>query len=148
MSEDCCATGCDVREGSCSIWQWRWKCCRQFLKNSFISYESPNSTNFYQINLFRASSSGKRVPSLTSESTYFRAPSGLFPKIALVIFTHFCGVFFNFFIIYLFFHEFQIVFPPKKKTSQWTKKHSRPSISFGFLKLSTNILKQVLLWTS
>ena len=113
MSEDCCATGCDVREGSCSIWQWRWKWCRQFLKNSFISYESPNSTNFYQINLFRASFSGKRVPSLTSEPTYFRAPSGLFPKIALVIFMHFCGVLF--FVFFNFcFYEFQIVFPPKK----------------------------------
>ena len=147
MSEDCCATGCDVREGSCSIWQWRWKCCRQFLKNSFISYESPNSTNFYQINLFRASFSGKRVPSLTSEPTYFRAPSGLFPKIALVIFTHFCG-FFIFFILFFIFSWVSDCVSPEKKTSQWTKKHSRPSISFGFLKLSTNILKQVLLWTS
>ena len=39
MSEDCYATGCDVREGSCQSsekqqWQWRWKCCWEFLKNS------------------------------------------------------------------------------------------------------------------
>ena len=81
ISEDCCATSCDVREGSCfeSSEKRQWRVAENFLRMFYFL----KSTNFYQINLFRASFPGKQVPSLTSEPTYFRAPCGLFRRLFL-----------------------------------------------------------------
>ena len=52
---------------------------------------SPNSTNFYQINFFRASFPRKQGPSVTSEPTYLRAPSGLFRRLFWSFLRTFCA---------------------------------------------------------
>ena len=52
---------------------------------------SPNCTNFYQINFFRASFPRKQGPSLTSEPTYLRAPSGLFRRLFWSFLRTFCA---------------------------------------------------------
>ena len=38
MSEDCCATGCDVREGSCfqSSEKRQWRVAENFLRNMYF----------------------------------------------------------------------------------------------------------------
>ena len=58
MSEGCCTTSCDIREGSSfqSSEKQQWCVAENFLR---ISLGSPKLTNFYQINLFHASFSGK-----------------------------------------------------------------------------------------
>ena len=100
MSEDCCVTICKVEAAV--------TCCREFVNNFFLLLKNhQKSTNFYQTNLFRTSFPGKQVPSLTSEPTYFRAPSGLFRR----LFSSFLriSVRFYFFVKYEFEIRFSLV---------------------------------------
>ena len=92
MSEDCCATGCGVREGSCPV---RSSSAAAMNVLPIFFKESTKFTNFYQINLFCATFPGKQVASLTLDPTYFRAPSGLFRRIFFKfrIYSIFSGIF-------------------------------------------------------
>ena len=62
-------------------WQLYWQAYTGECKSCFLGITK--STNLYQIHLFHVSFPGKQVPSLTSEPTYFRAPSGLFRRLFL-----------------------------------------------------------------
>ena len=89
-----------VQRSLCN-WLWRqrrelfsiqWEVAEKHLR-IFYFLRITKSTNFYQINLFRASFQGNQVPSLTSEPTYFQAPCGLFRMLFLSFSCIFVGCF-------------------------------------------------------
>ena len=73
----------------------------------FISWESPKSTNFYQINLFRAS--WKTSPFSDVRADIFPSAFRTFPKIAFVIFTHFCACYWKMSLRFDFPRAFPII---------------------------------------
>ena len=113
MSEDCCATGCDVREGSCSIWQWRWKCCRQFLK--ILLFLTNHQTRPTLIKLtYSARASRENESLLWRQSRHISERLPDFSRRLLWSFLRISvGVFVIFFLIF-FFMSFRLCFPRKK----------------------------------
>ena len=84
MSEDCCATSCEVRSGSDVL----PRISVEFFKNFLLLKNQQNRPTFI------------KLTSLTSESTYFRAPSGLFRRLFLS-FSHISARLFYFIFYFL-----------------------------------------------
>ena len=77
MSEDCCAIGCDVREGSC-----------------FQSSEKRHQNRPTFVKLTCSARSSRESPFSDVRADIFPSAFRTFPKIVFVIFIHFCAFFF------------------------------------------------------
>ena len=93
MSEDCCATGCDVREGSCfqsSEKRPQWPVANNFLR-IFLKNHQTRPTFIKFTCSVRASRENKSFSDVRAD--IFPSAFRTFPKIVFAIFMHFCFFF-------------------------------------------------------